>query len=124
MAEVYHSQLVSKIFSKGRHLNLSIIVILQSYYPQGSSKSIVPMLKNNSSIQIFFKLRNRSEMKLISKKFEHTTKNQNFFDTVIENEIYQKRFGYLAVFMDEPRAKYRNNLIYEDSLPYETVFLT
>lgn len=124
MSECYHSQLVSRIFSKGRHLTLSVIVILQSYYPQGSSKSIIPMVKNNSSIQLFFKLRNRSEMKLISKKFEFTKKNQHFFDSIIEQEIYQKRFGYLAVFMDDPRAKYRNNLTFEDSLPYETVFQT
>lgn len=82
------------------------------------------MVKNNSSIQLFFKLRNRSEMKLISKKFEFTKKNQHFFDSIIEQEIYQKRFGYLAVFMDDPRAKYRNNLTFEDSLPYETVFQT
>ena len=123
MSEVVSSQLVSRIFSKGRHLSLSVIVILQSYYPQGSSKSIIPMVKNNSSIQLFFKLRNRSEMKLISKKIEFTKKNQHFFDSVVEQEIYQKRFGYLAVFMDEPIAKYRNNLVFEDTLPYETVFI-
>ena len=122
MSEVYHSQLVSKIFSKGRHLNLSVIVILQSYYPQGSSKSLVPMLKNNASIQIFFKLRNRGEMKLIAKKFEHGKKNQDFFDAIVEKEIYQKRYGYLVVYLDEPLAKYRNNLVYEDTLPFETVF--
>ena len=113
MSEVYHSQLVSKIFSKGRHLNLSVIVILQSYYPQGSSKSLVPMLKNNASIQIFFKLRNRGEMKLIAKKFEHGKKNQDFFDAIVEKEIYQKRYGYLVVYLDDPLAKYRNNLVYK-----------
>ena len=122
MSEVYHSQLVSKIFSKGRHLNLSVIVILQSYYPQGSSKSLVPMLKNNASIQIFFKLRNRGEMKLIAKKFEHGKKKQDFFYAIVEKEIYQKRYGYLVVYLDEPLAKYRNNLVYEDTLPFETVF--
>ena len=123
MSEVVSSQLVSKIFSKGRHLSLSVIVILQSYYPQGSSKSIIPMVKNNASVQLFFKLRNRSEMKLVSKKIEFTKKNQLHFDSVVEQEIYQKRFGYLAVFMDEPIAKYRNNLVFEDTLPYETVFI-
>ena len=122
MSEVYNSQLVSKIFSKGRHLNLSVIVILQSYYPQGSSKSLVPMLKNNASIQIFFKLRNRGEMKLIAKKFEHGKKNQDFFYAIVEKEIYQKRYGYLVVYLDEPLGKYRNNLVYEDTLPFETVF--
>lgn len=123
MSEVYSSQLASKIFSKGRHLNLTTIIILQSFYPQGCSKSIVPMLKNNANLQIFFKLRNRSEMNLVGKKLEHSKKNQQFFEALVHQEIYQKRFGYLAVFMDETEARYRNNLVYEDSLPYETVFL-
>ena len=53
MTEAYNSTLVSKIYSKGRHLNLSVFLILQSFFPQGTSKSLVPMLKNNSSIQFF-----------------------------------------------------------------------
>ena len=93
MSEVYHSQLVSKIFSKGRHLNLSVIVILQSYYPQGSSKSLVPMLKNNASIQIFFKLRNRGEMKLIAKKFEHGKKNKIFFMLLLKKKYTKRDMG-------------------------------
>ena len=36
MSEIYSSQLVSIIFSKGRHLNLRTIIILQSFYPQGT----------------------------------------------------------------------------------------
>ena len=79
MSEIYSSQLASKLFSKGRHLNLSTIIILQSFYPQGGSKSIVPMLKNNANLQFFFKLRNRSEMNQVSKKLEHSKKNQQFF---------------------------------------------
>ncbi len=54
MSEVYSSQLVSKKNSKGRHINLSTRVILQSYVPQGASKSLVAMLKNNVSLQLFF----------------------------------------------------------------------
>ena len=80
------------------------------------------MLKNNANLLFFFKLRNRSEMNLVSKKLEHSKKGQDFFDALVEKEIYQKRFGYLAVFMDEADGKYRNNLVFEDSLPYETNF--
>ena len=54
MSEVYSSQLVAKIFAKGRHINLSTIVILQSYFSRSTSKSLVPMLKNNFSLQLFF----------------------------------------------------------------------
>lgn len=123
MSEIYSSQIISKVFSRGRHLNLSAIVILQSFYPQGTSKSLVPMLKNNCSLQIFFRLRNKSEMKLVAKKLEHTKRGQDFFESLVDREIYKKRFGYLCVFMDETDARYRNNLIFEDSLPYESVFL-
>lgn len=123
MEYAFSSPIVSRLFSRGRHINYSVIVVFQSYHPQGSSKSLVPMLKNNSSIQIFFKLRNRGEMRLISRKVEHHKSGQNFFDTIVEREIYQKRFGYLVLYNDDPIAKYRNNLIYEDNLPYETVFM-
>lgn len=123
MSEVYSSQLVAKIFAKGRHINLSTIVILQSYVPQGTSKSLVPMLKNNASLQLFFNLRNRSEMNLAARRLEHSKKGQDFFNALVEREIYQKRFGYIAIFMDDSVGRYRNNLAFEDSLPFETVFL-
>ena len=61
-------------------------------------------------------------MKLVSKKLEHTKKGQDFFDELVEREIYSKKFGYLAVFMDENIVKYRNNLIFGDGSPFETTF--
>lgn len=124
MSESYNSQLVNRMFSKGRHLNLSIILILQSYYPQGASKSLIPQIKNNASIQIFFKLRNKSEMKSVARKLEYGKKGQDFFDELVEREIYGKKYGYITIFMDEhcQAAKYRNNLVFEDGTPFETIF--
>ena len=57
MTEAWHSSLVSDIFSKGRHLNVSVILILQSYFPQSSTKRLMPQIKDNRCVQILFKLR-------------------------------------------------------------------
>ena len=54
MSDAYNSQVVNDIFSKGRHRNISIILVLQSYFPAGSGKSLIPQIKNNATIQIFF----------------------------------------------------------------------
>ena len=115
MSESYNSQLV----------NLSTILILQSYYPQGTSKSLIPQIKNNASIQIFFKLRNKAEMKSVARKLEYGKKAQDFFDELVEREIYGKKYGYITIFMDEhcQAAKYRNNLVFEDGTPFETVYM-
>ena len=45
MQEVYKSEVVSQIFSKGRHLQISCVLILQAYCPSGSSTNIYPQIK-------------------------------------------------------------------------------
>ena len=62
-------------------------------------------------------------MGLLAKKFEYGLKSREFFNLLVEREIYQKKFGYLSMFMDDPNAKYRNNLASEDGLNFETVFM-
>ena len=124
MCESYNSQVVNKAFSKGRHLNISVILILQSFFPQGNGRSLIPMLKNNTSIQIFFKLRNRGEIEQAARKNECDKKNQKFFLDLIESKVYSKRFGYVAIFMDEGlNGKYRTNLLGEDGSLYETIHI-
>ena len=124
MSEAYNSQIVNDIFSKGRHHNISIILILQSYFPTGSAKSLIPQIKNNATIQIFFRLRNQSELVLAAKKLEFDKKSQEFFLDLIKREVCEKRYGYIATFLDElnPEGRYRNNLVFEDSSKYETVY--
>ena len=92
MTEACNSLLVSNIFSKGRHLNISIVLILQSFYPQSTGRSIMPQIKNNSDVQILFKLRNKSEMHIIGKKLDSTTQGQSFFKNLIDREIYSKKY--------------------------------
>ena len=76
MTESCNSSLVSNIFSKGRHLNISVILVLQSYFPQSIGRSLVPQI---SCVQMLFKLRNKSEMKIIGKKLESTKAGNIFF---------------------------------------------
>ena len=124
MSEAYNSQVVNDIFSKGRHHNISIILVLQSYFPAGTSKSLIPQIKNNATIQIFFRLRNQSELALAAKKLEFDKKSQEFFLDLIKREVCGKRYGYIATFLDElnPKGRYRNNLVFEDGSKYETVY--
>ena len=124
MSEAYNSQIISRLFSRGRHYRISTVLVLQSYFPSGSGRSVLPMVKNNASHQIFFKLRNQAEMSMVAKKLEFDKRNIQFFTDLIQREVYGKKYGYVAVFMDEsnPEARYRNNLVGEDGSPHETVY--
>ena len=79
MEAVYKSPVVSMIFSKGRHLGISAIVIFQSYFPSGSGKNIFPQIRNNSTIQVFTKCRSLGEIGLISSRLEYDKKSRDFF---------------------------------------------
>ena len=124
MGTAYNSPIVNNIFLRGRHLNISVILVLQSFFPQGTGKSLLPQIKNSASVQIFFRLRNQAEMSLAAKKLEFDKKSQDFFLNLIKREVTNKRFGYICIFMDEltSEAKYRGNLICEDGSKFETVY--
>ncbi len=124
MGTAYNSPIVNNIFLRGRHLNISVILVLQSFFPQGTGKSLLPQIKNSASLQIFFRLRNQAEMSLAAKKLEFDKKSQDFFLNLIRKQVTNKRFGYICVFMDEltSDAKYRANLICEDGSKFETVY--
>ena len=80
------------------------------------------MIKNNATVQVFFKLRNRGEMQLVARKLECDKKHQRLFLDMIESLVYCNKYGYLAIFMDEShKAKFRSNLLFEDGTAYETV---
>ena len=124
MSEAYNSQIISRLFSRGRHYRISTVLVLQSYFPSGSGRSVLPMVKNNASIQIFFKLRNQAEMSMVARKLEFDKRNIQFFSDLIQREVYGKKYGYVAVYMDEsnPEARYRSNLVFEDGSPHETIY--
>lgn len=125
METVYKSPIISQIFSKGRHLGLSVILILQTYYPTGSGTSLMPQIKNNATIQIFTKCRSQSEIGSIASRLEYGKHDREFFVNLFKKLVLDKRYGYVAVFMDssDSRVRYANNLIGEDGSPYLTVYI-
>ena len=52
----YKSEVVSDIFSKGRHYNISCILSNQSFFPLGSGQSLYPQIKNNCTAFFFSRL--------------------------------------------------------------------
>lgn len=125
MSLCHTSDVISNLFSKGRHMNVSVVLLMQSYTPQSSSKrSVYPQIKNNSSIQIFTKMRSQGEIGLIGRRLEYDKTSQLFFSQLIKEQVQQVRYGYLAVFLDEneEKGRYRNNLCDEDGTPFESVY--
>ena len=120
----YKSEVLSQLFSKGRHYNISIFLILQTYFPRGSGNSLMPQIKNNTTVQIFFKCRSHSEIATIASRLEYGKRDRDFFVSLFKKLVLEKRFGYLAVFLDcsDSRLRYANNLIGEDNSPFLTVY--
>ena len=124
MDTVYKSSVVCDIFSKGRHINVSCILILQAYCPNGTGTNIYPLIKNNSSIQIFTKCRAMNELNLIASRVEFDKKSQQFFKNLYKKVVLEKKYGYLTVMLDasDCKLRYCNNLVDEDGTPYLTIF--
>ena len=79
MEVVYKSQTDSKLFSKGRHYGISVILLLQSYFPSGSGTNLIPQIRNNSTIQIFTKARSHREIGDIAGRLGYGKKYKDFF---------------------------------------------
>ena len=124
LEHVHSSEIIANIFCRGRHKNISIFIIMQSYFPTGGSKTLYPMIKNNSSVQIFCKMRNIGELNLIARRIEYDRSSQQFLLNLFKEEVQHKRYGYIFVFQDESNEllRYRNNFLDEDKTPYQTVF--
>ena len=125
MEIIFSSSIVSQIFSRGRHLRISVIAILQSYCPAGNGKSLMTQIKNNCSYQIFTKFRSSDELGLIGRRLEgYDKKSREFFLSLFKNVVLDKRYGYLAYAFDitDCGLRYMTNLYDEDGTPYITVY--
>ena len=125
---VYKSPVISRIFSRGRHLGFSVILLLQSFFPQGAGQSLMPQIKNNCSVQVFLKYKSQSELGVIASKLEHAKADKEFFLSLFKRLVSKNshtRFGYLAVFLDgtDSRTRYASNLLREDGSPHLTVYI-
>ena len=125
---VFKSPIISRIFSKGRHAGFSVILLLQSFFPQGQGTSLMPQIKNNCSLQVFFKYKSHSEMGTIAGRLEHSKTDKEFFLSLFKKLVTNNRlsrFGYLAVYLDstDSRIRYASNLLGEDESPYITVYI-
>ena len=125
MLEYVHcSDIIANIFTRGRHKNISVVLAMQAYFPSSAGRTRYPMIKNNSSVQIFCKMRNVGELNLIAKRLEYDRASQQFLLNLFKEEIQGKRYGYVFVFQDVSNEllRYRNNFLCEDKSPYQTVF--
>ena len=92
MRQCHASSIISDVFSKGRHKSVSIILVMQSYFPASGDKSYYPSIKNNTNVQIFFKMRNMGELSLIARRVEYDKSGQAFFINIMKNEVQKKKW--------------------------------
>lgn len=122
MEIVYQSPIVSKIFSAGRHYQISCIILCQSFFPSGKGTNIYPQIKNNSSIFIFTKLRSKNQIGNISRHLEEDKISQKFFVELYRKNVQNKKYGYITILLDViDQLRYVTNLIGEDTSTYLTV---
>ena len=121
MNAVSDSSMISEIYCRGRHLRLSIVILSQAYFPKPGK--FFSVIKSNSTIQIFFRMGNQSEINLIGQRLECTKQGQLFFINLIKKFVHSKKYGYIAVFLEEihDQLRYRFNLLNEDKSGYQTV---
>ena len=124
MDSVFKSTIVSDIFSKGRHINVSCIILNQSFCPNGTGTNLYPQIKNNATIHVFTKCRAANEVRLIASRLEFDKKSQDTFTNLYKKYVLEKKYGYIFVMMDsgDSKLKYCNNFLSEDGSPFLTVF--
>ena len=124
---VANSSVVSELFSKGRHFNFSVMLILQSYFPQGAkSKTVLPQIKANASVQIFTTIRSMREVGTIVDRLE-CTKDDKLWLTLVFKQVLVKgpKYRYLVVNHDASNEllTYSNNLFNEDGTPHASYYI-
>ena len=113
---VYRSNTIANIFVKGRHHNLSIILILQSFFPKGGGVNLTGLFKSNATHYIFTRNASLGEMSCISSKIEFNKECKKFFLNLYKKIVLGVRYGYMCVQLDvsNEHLKYISNLLNED----------
>ena len=120
---VYKSNTIANIFVKGRHHNLSIILILQSFFPKGSGLNLTTLFKSNATHYIFTRNASLGEMRCIATFIEYDKECKKFFLDLYKKIVLGVRHGYICVQLDvcNERLKYISNLLNEDLSGYISV---
>ena len=121
---VCKSDVVSKLFIKGRHHNLSVIVILQTFFPKNvSSNNLAAVFKCNATHYLFTKSASMGEVQCLAGKIEFSRDYKRFFLALYKRLVLGKRYGYLCVQLDvsNERMKYMTNILFEDKSKYYMV---
>ena len=96
---VFKSHIVSKLFSRGRHENLSCVVILQSYFPKYKGVNLSTQIKNNSTIQIFTRSSSMSEVYAIASRLEFDKKHKTLFLSLYKKTCPDKKIWLPCCFI-------------------------
>ena len=90
--------LCSSVFTKGRHENISIILISQSLYPNCPNFRLCGL---NATHYIIFRTRDMMQIRRFASTFVQSDK-KNEFMTLYRKEVLGRKFGYLVLdFMQE-----------------------
>jgi len=121
---VWKSDVISKLFIKGRHHNLSVIVILQTFFPKSvSGNNLTGVFKCNASHYLFTKSASMGEVQCLARKIEFNRDYKKIFLALYKHLVLGKRYGYLCVQLDVSNEclKYVTNILFEDKSKYYTV---
>ncbi len=120
---VYKSDTISNLFVRGRHHNLSVIVILQTFFPKGSGLNLTATFKSNATHFLFTRNASMGELECISSKLEFNKECKKFFLNLFKKTVLAKRYGYLCVQLDVSNEflKYMTNILFEDGSEFYTV---
>jgi len=102
LIEVYSakkSSPINKLASRGRHFGISFIFTTQKY------NAMPPMLRNNSTSIIFFKVNNGREMKTI----EEDVSSRKFDITDVLDDVTTDPYNYLYIKMGEGMKLFEGN---------------
>ena len=92
MEEAKDSKLVSKLFTQGRHRNVSVILILQNAFPKGKYNTEIS--RNASYMVLFRSPADREQIKRVG-QLVFPTQNDQFMNIYrLETE---KPYGYILI---------------------------
>ena len=86
-------QLCSNIFTRGRHENISVILISQSLYPNCPHFRMCAL---NSSHYIIFRTRDMSQISRFSTTFVQSDKKNEFLN-LYRKEVLGRKYGYILL---------------------------